>query len=62
MQDPRRPQIRTPENREEDDVLQPKDAPGDVPDIAGEFTTSGTDADNWLHPNNEDDDTTEFLL
>lgn len=27
--------------------LRPKEPPGDVPDIGGEFTTEGVDKDDW---------------
>ncbi len=30
--------------------LQPQDAPGDVPDIAGEYSTIGVDKDFWKNP------------
>lgn len=30
--------------------LHPQDAPGDVPDIAGEYSTIGVDKDFWKDP------------
>ncbi len=39
-------------------ILHPQEAPGDVPDIGEEFTTSGSDKNNWQAPSKED----RFLL
>lgn len=33
-----------------DPVLHPQDAPGDMPDIAGEYSTIGVDKDFWKKP------------
>ena len=33
-----------------DPVLSPKEAPGDVPDIAGEYQTVGVDKKDWTEP------------
>jgi hypothetical protein len=35
----------------QESALKPKDAPGDVPDIGGEFTTEGVDKDDWAPGN-----------
>jgi hypothetical protein len=32
------------------DILRPTEAPGDVPDIGGEFTTAGVSKEHWEHP------------
>jgi hypothetical protein len=37
-----------------DDVLQPDTAPGDMPDFADEFTTSGTEKNYWKNPSNKE--------
>lgn len=37
-----------------DDILQPDTAPGDMPDFADEFTTSGTEKNYWKKPVNKE--------
>jgi len=37
-----------------DDILQPDTAPGDTPDFADEFTTSGTEKNYWKNPSNRE--------
>jgi hypothetical protein len=35
-------------------LLQPDTAPGDTPDFAEEFTTSGTEKNYWKNPANKE--------
>lgn len=44
------------------DFLQPDTAPGDVPDFAEEFTTSGVEKSFWNKPKIEPEKNTRELL
>jgi hypothetical protein len=63
MKEPVQPGELNTQTAQNQNFLQPDTAPGDVPDFADEFTTSGTEKNFWNKPEVEiEKNTTELLI